>query len=195
VVRSALGFLLCVTSVAAGAQDVRAVGRVSIVGLTASGFIGPYPDQNIGGIGGLLGLEQKLSDGISVRALASVQRGFSGDDVTICRPDGLDGCLAIRLPYWLSSVEANAVVTPFPRFPLRFVAGLGYAIASDARGKGSGDSESSLPRETGLVIRRGLEIPLGSSARAPRLQYSRSDIRPQPFSLSRVEAVTILISR
>lgn len=179
-------------SSSAGAQEADTPARTTIVGATASGFIGPYPFENILGIGGLVGLEQKLSDGISIRAFASVQRGISSDNVNICRPDGLDGCLEILLPFWLSSVEVNAVVTPFPKFPVRLVGGVGYAIATDARETRRGARKTSLPAEMGFVIRRGFEIPLGRSPRAPRLQFTRSAFPSDPYSLKRVDALTIL---
>ncbi len=188
-----LGILLVVSGVS-GAQESGTRERVTIIGATASGFISPYLHENNAAIGALVGLEQKLSDGISVRALASVQRAFSSDNIGICIPDGMDGCLEVLLPYWLSTVEANALVKPFP-VPIRLVAGMGYAIGSDARGTRTGAPRNPSPAEAGFVIRRGLEISLGRSARAPRLQYTHSDFRPDLFSLKRVEALTLLIVR
>lgn len=186
--------ILCVVSKVSAAQGAEAGKRTTVFGATASGFISPYLHENNLAIGALVGLEQKLSDGISVRALASVQRAFSSDNIGICIPDGMDGCLVVLLPYWLSTVEAHALVKPFP-VPIRLVAGVGYAIGSDARGTRTGAPRTSLPAEAGFVIRRGLEISLGRSPRAPRLQYTHSDFRPDPFSLKRVEALTLLLVR
>jgi hypothetical protein len=188
----ALGILSVVSSVS-GAQGDDPGKRATVFGATGSGLVA-RTGENIGALGGLVGLELKLSDGISIRALASVQRGLSADNIEICRPDGLDGCLAILLPYWLSTVEANALVKPFP-VPIRLVAGVGYAIGSDARETRTGAHGTSLPAEAGFVIRRGLEVSLGRSRRAPRLQYTHSDFRPDPFSLKRVESLTLLIVR
>ena len=190
----ALGILFIVSAVS-GAQESSTLERITVFGATASGFIGPYPGDNIGALGGIVGLEQKLSEGISIRALATVQRGFSSaDDVAICRPDGLDGCVTILVPYWLSTVEANALVKPFP-VPIRVVVGVGYAIGSDARETHRGAPKTPSPAEMGFIIRRGVEVSLGRSPRAPRLQYTHSDFRPDPFSLKRVEALTLLLLR
>lgn len=190
----AFGVSSFLLSSAAGAQEPGPVHRTRVFGATASGFISPYAGENIVGLGGLVGLEQKLSDGISIRALASIQRGFSSDNVGICIPDGIDGCLAVHLPHWLSTVEVNALVKPYP-VPIRLLVGVGYAIGSDARVTRTGAPRTSLPAEAGFVIRRGLEVSLGRSRRAPRLQYTHSDVRPDPYSLKRVEALTLLLLR
>ena len=192
-VTRALGILFVLRSGAA-AQESGIRERTTIFGATASGFISPYAHENILAIGGLVGVEQRLSDGISIRALASVQRAFGSDDFGICIPDGMDGCLVVLLPYWLSTVEANALLKPFP-VPIRLVAGVGYAIGSDPRGTRTDAPRTSLPAEAGFVIRRGLEVSLGRSLRAPRLQYTHSDFRPDPFSLKRVESLTLLLLR
>ena len=193
----ALVVLCFLLSSSAGAQKSRTADRTTILGATASGFIGPFPHETILGLGGFVGFERKLSDGISLRALASLQRGIStSDHIGICRPDGADGCLpAPLLPLWLSSLEANAIVTPLPRFPVRFVAGLGYAIAIDGRETYRGARPTPYSAEAGFVIRRGLELRLGRAPGAPRLQYTRSDFRPDPFSLKRVEALSVLLQR
>ena len=193
---SALVVLLFLLSSSAGAQESGTRERTTIFGAVGSGFIGPYQDGSLG-LGGLVGLGQNLSDGISLRAFASLQHGVSfADDISICRPDGLDGCLPDPLlPRWLSTLELNAVVTPLPKLKIRVVAGLGYAIAIDARETHRRARKTSLPAEMGFVIRRGLEIPLGRAPGAPRLQYTRSDFRPDPFSLKRVEALSVLIIR
>ena len=193
-IMTALGILFTMCSVS-GAQESSARERMTIFGAIASGFITPYLRENNGAIGALVGLEQRLSDGISIRALASVQRAFRSRSVGICIPDGMSsGCLEVLLPYWLSTFEANALVKPYP-VPIRVVLGVGYAIGSDPRGTRSGAPNNSLPAEGGLVIRRGLEVSLGRSPRAPRLQYTHSDVRPDPFSLKRVEALTLLLLR
>ena len=189
----ALGILFVMCSVS-GAQQSSIRERIPIFGATASGFITPYLREDNGAIGALVGLEQRLADGISIRALASVQRAFRSNSIGICIPDGESGCLEVLLPYWLSTVEANALVKPYP-VPIRVVVGVGYAIGSDPRGTRSGAPNNSLPLEAGFVIRRGLEISLGRSPRAPRLQYTHSDVRPDPFSLKRVEALTLLLVR
>lgn len=186
--------ILCVVSSVSAAQGDDTEKRATILGAVASGFISPYAGENIVALGGLVGLEQKLSDGISIRALAAIQRGFSSDNVGICIPDGSDGCLAVLLPHWLSTVEVNALVKPYP-VPIRLVVGVGYAIGSDGRVTRTGAPRTSLPAEAGFVIRRGLEVSLGRSRRAPRLQYTHSDVRPDPFSLKRVESLTLLLLR
>lgn len=195
--RATLGVLFLAVSSASGAQRPDIGERATVFGVTGSGFIGPYPHEAILGLGVLVGLEQKLTPGLTLRALASVQRGIAtSDDVGICRPDGMDGCLPNPLlPQWLSSLEVNVTVALLPRLPVRVVGGLGLAIAGDARQTHRSAPRTSAPTETPLVIRRGIEIPLGSGARAVRLQYTRSDFRSDPFSLRRVEAVTILIGR
>ena len=193
VTTKALVILFMVSSVS-GAQEPRARERATIFGATVSGFITPYLREDNGAIGALVGLEQRLSDAISIRALSSVHRAVRSNSIGICIPDGKNGCLEVLLPYWLSTVEANALLKPYP-VPIRLVAGIGYAIGSDARGTRSGAPSSSSPAEGGLVIRRGLEVSLGRSPRAPRLQYTPSDIRPDPFSLKRVEALTLLLVR
>ena len=190
---STIGVLFVLLSSSARAQESHAAGRTVIIGATASGFITPYLREDNGAIGALGGLEQRLSDGISIRALASVQRAFRSNHVGICIPDGMNGCLEVLLPYLLSTIEANALFKPYP-VPIRLVAGIGYAIGTDARGTRSG-APSNSPAEAGLVIRRGLEVSLGRSPRAPRLQYTHSDFRPDPFSLKRVEALTLLLVR
>jgi hypothetical protein len=190
IVALALVFAICSESRAQGPES-----GSTVWGVIGSGFIGPYPGENIAALGAFAGVEKKLSDGISMRAFAAVQRGFASNNVGVCVPDGLDGCRTILLPYWLSSMEVNAAVTPIPRFPFRFVGGMGYAIGSDARRARSGARQTSLPAEMGFVIRRGIEIPLGRSPRAPRLQYTHTDVRPEPFSLNRVEAFTLLFVR
>jgi hypothetical protein len=75
--------------------------------------------------------------------------------------------------------------------PLRVIAGAGITLPIGGRENWSGalavDSSAGLRAN----LRAGLEVPLGRSRKAPRLQFTRSGFTRSIFSMNWLDAVFI----
>lgn len=167
-----------------------------LAGLTVGGARTPHPEGGIATAGIVLGIERSLTTAFSLRALASPTRGvFSADDIALCHPEG-GGCLPDAVfPTWMSGLAVEGSLAPRGGLPIRLVGGLGATLASapreNQRTRGIVD-ESAVVRAT---WRAGLELPLGSSSKAPFVQLTRTGFGVRAFSVSSVDAVTVSFRR
>ena len=167
-----------------------------IAGVTLSGLRTAHPEGGIAAGGVLLGLERVLSDAFSLRAVASLTRGvFSADDIALCHPAG-SGCLPDAVfPTWMSGLSLEGSLAPRRGWPIRIVGGLGAIVAGDPREnqrtRGAVDASAVLR----ATWRAGLEIPLGSSAKAPFVQVTRTGFTATPFSVSSIDAIALSLRR
>lgn len=167
-----------------------------VAGVTVGGVRTPHPEGGIATAGIVLGLERSLTATFSLRALASLTRGvFSADDIALCHPVG-SGCLPDAVfPTWMSGLALEGSVAPRVGWPIRIAGGIGATLASDPRENqrnGGTVDESATVRPT---WRAGLEIPLGSSGKAPFIQLTRTGFTERAFSVSSVDAVTVSFRR
>lgn len=189
--------------IAASAQSMPAQAPASsrpsfVIGGVAAGMLADYAHDNLLGLGLTAGIERALSSALTVRALATILRGGIGaaDDNSMCTPAPYDGCLPRQLmPRWLSTIELTASAKILPFLPLRWHAGIGAAVASDAREPWSGAPSTHAGVEWPRVIRGGLELPLGPGSSAPRLILSRVWFRPMPHALQRLDGLSLLFPR
>lgn len=147
------------------------------------------------GLGVLVGLERRITERVSARALVTLFRGvFIADGMSICYPLPSGDCLPDAVfPSRFSTVELQAAIAPLLRVPVRFVVGGGISVSSDPQENRTRAPTLPLPARRESIWRAGLEAFLGSSSRAPRIQLSRTGFASRPFSLSYVDAVGIAI--
>ena len=167
-----------------------------VAGLTVGGVRTSHPEGGIATAGIVLGLERPLTAAFTLRALASLTRGvFLVDDIALCHPVS-GGCLPDAVfPTWMSGLALEGTVAPREGWPIRLAGGLGATLASDPRenqrNRGMVD-ESAAVRAS---WRAGVEIPLGSSSKAPFVQLTRIRFTERAFSASGVDAVTVSFRR
>ena len=167
-----------------------------IAGVTLSGLRTAHPEGGIAAAGVLLGLERVLSDAFSLRAVASLTRGvFSADDIALCHPAGSGFLPDAVFPTWMSGLSLEGSLAPRRGWPIRIVGGLGAIVAGDPRenqrARGAVDASAVLR----ATWRAGLEIPLGSSAKAPFVQVTRTGFTATPFSVSSIDAIALSLRR
>ena len=166
-----------------------------VVGATTASYQTDHPEGGIIGLGASVGVERVVNSRIALRGLATLTRGIrTVDDISIChrRPDG--SCLPDSVfPLSMSSLELQAAIAPFRSVPIRLVAGGGVSVASEARESNRSAPKLPLSPRTQAMWRGGLELPLGASPRAPRLSLTRTGFAKSPFSLTHVDALTILL--
>ena len=190
-----IGTLLAMNAPVAASQSPKASRAKAVLGVSGAGMVGPHDLDHLLGLGLAIGIEKRLSDAITVRAVATAMRGAVGarDDQAICIPAPNDGCLpGALMPRWLSTIELTVSAMIVPVLPLRVVAGFGITVAADAREVFAGAPKAKSATETPSSFSGGIEVPLGSSPRAPRLQLTRVWFNPRPFSMRRLDALTIL---
>lgn len=165
-----------------------------LVGVSLSGVRTRHPDGGILGAGALLGVERRLHQGASIRAIATADRNvFTSDDIALCHPIP-GGCLPDAVfPTWLYGLRVEGSVTPRDNWPLRLVAGVGAIYATKFRENERNASYLALDSVLRASWRVGLELPLGASRRAPIVQLTRTGFGAEPYSVSAVDAVSIMI--
>jgi hypothetical protein len=190
------GSLIVMTAHVANAQSPNGRSTSVVFGPAAAAMIATFSTDNASALGIVMGLEKRLSEALAVSAIATAARGFATrDDITICRPAPDDGCLVQLLPRRLTTLEVNASVRLLPHLPVRLVAGIGVAIASEARESWRGARATHSGVEMPQILRFGAELPLGTAPYAPRLVLTRARFSPQPFALRRLDGVAILFPR
>ena len=176
-------------------QAQAATESAFVVGATIASYQTDHPEGGILGLGASVGLERALNRRIALRGFATLTRGIrTVDDISIChlRPD--ESCLPDSVfPLSMISLELHAAIAPFRSVPVRLVAGGGVSVAGEARESDRGAPKLPLRPRTQATWRGGLEIPLGASPRAPRLSLTRTGFAQSPFSLTHVDALTVLI--
>lgn len=193
---STLGLLLAVLAGTPAALLAQGESETHLlVGLTLAAYRTTHPEGGPMSLGGLLAFQRRLSDHFSVRAAATVSRGVArGDGISIChfQPDG--SCLPDAVfPSWLSTLEIQGVAAPIHGVPVYIVLGGGFALANDARENRRSAPSLPLSAERQAIWRGGLEVPFGSSRRAPRIQLTRTGFASAPFSLSFVDGLTFVV--
>lgn len=189
------GIALSLSPRSSDAQQ-RAPRTLLVAGLTVGGVRTPHPEGGIATVGIVLGLERQLATAFSLRALASLTRGvFLVDGVALCHPVG-SGCLPDAVfPTWMSGLALEGTVAPRVGWPIRLVGGLGAIVASDARV----NQRRRVPVDENAAVRAtwraGVEIPLGSSSKAPFVQLARTGFTERAFSVSNVDAITVSFRR
>lgn len=167
----------------------------AFLGVTAASFRTPHPEGGTGGVGGLMGLERHLSDRASVRAVATTFHSVATTDgIALCHPR-LDGtCLPDSVfPTWFSTLEVQGVMTPIRGLPIRIVGGGGLSHARDPKETRKSAPVLSLGSRTQALWRAGLDLSLGASRRAPRIEVTRTGFGSAPYSMSFVDAVSLVV--
>jgi hypothetical protein len=126
--------------------------------------------------------------------VATLLRGIrTVDDIALCHLQPDEACLPDSVfPLTVASLEVQLAVAPFRGVPLRLVTGGGVARASEPRETARSATKLPLKPHTGATWRGGLELMLGASANAPRLSLTRTGFAQSPFSLTHIDAVTVL---
>lgn len=189
------GIALSLSPGTSDAQE-RVPRTVVVAGLTVGGLRTAHPEGGIGTVGLVLGVERQLATPFSLRALASLTRGiFLVDGIDLCHPVG-NGCLPDGVfPTWMSGLALEGSVAPRVGWPLRLVGGLGAIVAYDPRV----NQRRKVPVDESAAVRAtwraGVEIPLGSSPKAPFVQLTRTGFTECAFSASSVDAITVSFRR
>ena len=184
-----IGLMTCVT------RHVHAQEQSFLLGVETAGYQTENPHGGLGGLGVMLGLERSVSNRLSMRATATVLRGVRmADDISVCLGPAPDGsCIPDPVfPLWLSRAEVLGAFAPVRIVPLRIIAGGGVSIAGDVREPERNSPTLPLKTRTQATWRVGADLGLGSSSRAPRIQFTRSGFASDPFSLTFVDAIAIV---
>lgn len=168
-----------------------------VYGIAGSAYQSPESFSTPGGLGPLIGIERALSEGMSLSAIASTLHTIrTSDDVSICRPAPGDGCLPPLLyPLWLHAVEIQATVAPVPRLPVRLIGSAGLSLAHDAREHWRGAPRTPNDAEGQSIWRGGFEVRFGRSPRAARLQYTQTSFGADPFAVSSLKTISLVLIR
>lgn len=176
------------------AQETRSVAGMALVGYyLGKDCCGPYVGS--AAIGVHIGLERDLSSAISLRATGTLTRGFfMADDISICYGNPDVGCIPNPIyPRTLVSAEMHSLIRLYPRAPLRALVGFGLSRASDAREAERGARPTGQLAIVTVLARTGLELSLGRSPRAPRVQWTRTHFWKDLYQLSKAEAIALLL--
>ena len=189
------GISLSLSPSTSDAQE-RVPRTLLVGGLTAGGVRTAHPEGGIGTVGIVLGVERQPATTFSLRALASLTRGiFLVDGIDLCHPVG-NGCLPDGVfPTWMSGLALEGSVAPRVGWPMRLVGGLGAMVASDPRVNQRRKAPVDENAAVRATWRAGLEIPLGSSSKAPFVQLTRTGFTERAFSASSVDALTFSFRR
>ncbi len=189
------GISLSLSPSTSDAQE-RVPRTLLVGGLTAGGVRTAHPEGGIGTVGIVLGVERQPATTFSLRALASLTRGiFLVDGIDLCHPVG-NGCLPDGVfPTWMSGLALEGSVAPRVGWPMRLVGGLGAMVASDPRVNQRRKAPVDENAAVRATWRTGLEIPLGSSSKAPFVQLTRTGFTERAFSASSVDALTFSFRR
>lgn len=173
------------------AQSARSVVIVGGIGVQV--FRASHPEGGTSGLIALIGARRVVSDQVSATVIATAaQNFFSGDDISICHGNPEVGCLPDPVyPTRFYTLELQGAFAPVPEWPVRIVGGGGVSHAAKAREAERHPPEPDLGSKTQAMWRAGLDVSLGSSLRAPRLQVTRAGFWSAPFSTSFVDGLTI----
>ena len=171
-------------------ESIRLLLGVSLASLRTN-----HPEGDGFAAGALIGLDRRIRSGSSLRAYATVSRGVSNaDDIAICHP-APSGCLAdAAFPKWQFGLGAEGSFSPRPSWPVRLLTGLGVVLSTNPQTKG-GSVSSELGSEFAGVWRLGIEVPFGSSPRAPAIQLTRSGFVESQYSVFALDAVTLNVRK
>lgn len=141
----------------------------------AAGYLTNHPEGGPAAFGGALGLERVVSSQQSLRLSVGVLRTVVlADDIALCHllPDG--HCLPDSVfPQSLWMLDASYVRQPVRQVPVLLFGGAGAVFPHGPPvGHGAIDNPGA-QAAAALTWHAGLEVRLGSSVRAPRLQATR----------------------
>lgn len=170
-------------------EPMRVLFGVSLGGMRTS-----HPEGGIADLGGLLGVERTFAGRHSVRVLATLDHGVSTtDDIALCHPT-TSGCLPDAVfPSWLWGARLEGAMSVSAAVPVRLVFGAGVSLAT--KPQEADHSAVPLKSVSRASWRGGVEVPLGRSRSAPVLQVGRTGFVNAPYSLSAIDAVTIVLRR
>ena len=185
--------LLCLPS-RARAQSSTPEHRM-VVGVDVAAFQTSHPEGGPLGVGGFAAIEMAASRHVVIRIAASAMTGVSTtDEVSICHrlPDGT--CLPDAVfPRSVGRLETIGLYAPMQRSPLRLLGGQGVARPFGARENRRRAASIDSTVRTQVSWRAGVEVSLGHSRRAPRLQLSRTGFSSALLSLKRLDAASLVI--
>ena len=163
-------------------------------------FLGPsiarfetsHPEGAPLALGGTLGVARSLARRASLRAVLGVMgAAIVADDIGVCHGNPDIGCLPDAVfPRWLTSLEIHGGIRPVRRAPLGVVAGAGI-VRSDKAGENENNARLFSSTTYRGLWRAGIELTLGSTPYAPRLQYSRVGFASSIHSLTFVDGFTL----
>jgi hypothetical protein len=94
----------------------------------------------------------------------------------------------------LLGAEIHSLIPPWHGAPIRLLAGAGIAAALGIRENASGAPLIATATAIRITFRAGLELALGRSSRAPRVQFTRSAYSKRIISMDRLDALALLFS-
>lgn len=166
-----------------------------LVGVEGAALRTSHPHGGTAGLGGTLVIDRVLNRFLSLRLQVRGMRTFAtADDLSLCTllPDG--GCWPDAVfPDQIRDMQAGALVRL--RHAPRLSAILGVMV-TDFVGAREPERNARLQdrrsrRRTGW--RAGAELALGSSRRAPRLQYARSVYSRPTLDLTGLHHIALLL--
>lgn len=184
-------FAALATSRTTEAQSARSVEFVGGIGLQI--FRTSHPQGGAAGPVALFGARRAVSDHMSASLIATAAHNYlNGDDISICYGDPEIGCLPDPIyPTRFYTLELQVAFAPMRRWPVRLVSGGGLSHAAKGRVTRRHPPDPDLGSRTQALWRGGLDVSLGSSRRAPRLQVTRAGFWSAPFSTSLIDGLSI----
>jgi hypothetical protein len=177
----------------ATAQDAPTVLGIAAVGLQT--FKTSHPEGGTGGFAVSFGIERPLNVQTSVLAIGSFARNvFTRDDIALCHGNPETGCLPDpAFPEFLYSLEVQGAWRPLRQWPLRIISGGGISHAARIREADGHSPDPNLDARTQPLWRAGLDISIGSSVRAPRIQLTRVGFWSAPYSTRFIDSVSLVL--
>lgn len=154
----------------------------------------PYESGPIG-FGGFVALEREWRSRLAMRASIGLTESVStGDDISVCRPYLADQCYPNGYyPLRVGTLEVQGLLAPDRSLPFRLLAGGGLAYLVGVRRNVRVTEHLGHDRTLKGVARVGVDARLGSSPRAPRLQYARAWLTGSYESLDRLDALGLVV--
>lgn len=154
----------------------------------------PY-DSGMGAYGLSFGVERGWTERLAVRTVLAWAESFGqGDDVSICHPTGAGTCYPnAYFPLRTWTLELNGVYTPDRTIPLKLVAGAGLAYPIGIRRNVRVNEHLDHDRTLKGIAKVGASLGLGTSVRAPRLQYSRGWLSGAYESFDRIDQLAFVV--
>ncbi|MCC6929874.1 MAG: hypothetical protein IT359_12910 [Gemmatimonadaceae bacterium] len=186
--------LLAMSAPALAQQPTRATRWLYAAELGVLHSNHPY-DDGIPAYGLSFGVERGWTERLAVRTvLAWAESLDAGDDVSICHPTSTGACYPAALfPLRTWTLELDGVYTPDGSVPLKLVAGGGLAYPIGIRQKTSVSDHQEHDRTLKGLARVGASLGLGTSVRAPRLQYTRGWLSGAYESFDRIDQLSFVV--
>lgn len=184
-----------VTMTAPAIAQPSPVATTWLVGVGGAAFRTLHPHGGTAGLGGTLAIDRVLNPFLSLRAQLRGMRMFAtADDISLCTPLPVGGCWPDAVfPDQIWDVQAGALVRLWHAPRLWVVLGV---AATDFVGAREPERNARLHDRrsrwrTGW--RTGVELALGSSRRAPRVQYARSMYSRPTLDLTGLHNIALLL--